>query len=159
MKKQTLFRKRPIFFLTLCLTFVFWLFFLTKIIIEQLTVPEPKVIPAFLNTDSICPADLKSFSNKAELLNNTTARISLSCIPGGQENNWSAKQLLSFMQQYDKQIRLISSHKEKNYTDYYFYSPKISQNSQTAPTTNFNLQTAVSHNYVYFGIPMIQYDF
>ncbi len=159
MQKYLFIRKRPILFFTLCLALLFWLFFLTHTVTKQFTMLSNKSIPAFLNTDCICPADLESLSQKAELLNQTTARIPLSCFPDEQEHNWSEKQLLSLLQQYDSQICLISAQKEKNYTDYYFYSPKISQDSQTALTENFNLQAAITHNYVYFGIPLIQYDF
>lgn len=159
MKKQIFFRKRPIFFLTLCLAFLFWLFFLTQVITAQFAAPAQKAIPAFLNTDNACPADLKSLSKKAEILNENTARISLSDVSDGQDNNRLKEHLLLLLQQYDGQIRLISAHKEKNYADYYFYSPKISQNNPTASTKGFNLHAAITHNYVYFGIPLIQYDF
>ena len=158
MKKQIFSGKRLIIFLTLCLASIFWLFFLTQLLTVQFTTPSQKAIPAFLNTDNLCPADLKSLSKKAEFLNETTARISRSYVSGEPDNNWSEKQLLTLLQQYDRQIRLISYHKDKNYTDYYFYSPKITQNNP-ALTQNFNLQTAVTQNYVYFGIPLIQYDF
>jgi len=159
MQKHLFFRKRPILFFTLCLTFLFWLFFLTHTVTKQFALLSQKSIPAFLNTDCICPADLKSLSQKAELLNKTTIRIPLSYIPNVQEHNRSEKQLLSLLQQYDSQICLISVQNEKNYADYYFYSPKINRDSRTALTENFNLQAAITHNYVYFGIPMIQYDF
>ncbi len=160
MIKQLFTGRRPIFLLTLCLTLLFWLFLLAHTVITQFTPLTQKTIPAFLNTESIQTSTLESLSSEAEILNKTTARIPLSTLPGCQPKNLpGADSLLSLLNQYDRKLQLVSCHREKNYADFYFYSPKIRQYCQPASFGNFNLQTAVTDKYVYLGIPLIQYDF
>ncbi len=160
MMKQLFAGRRPIFFLTLCLTFLFWLFLLAHTVITQFTSLSQKTIPAFLNTETIQQTTLESLFSEAEILNKTTARIPLSAVPGCQPKRLPGQNsILSLLNQYDGKLQLISCHREKNYTDFYFYSPKVNQYCQPASFGNFNLQTAVTDKYVYFGIPLIQYDF
>lgn len=69
----------------------------------------------------------------------------------------SPEEVLSYLQSYDKDIRLISSHQENNYLDLYFYSPLLQKSSEKS--SSFNLQAAVTKNHTYFGTPFINYDF
>ena len=69
----------------------------------------------------------------------------------------SPQEVLSYLQSYDKDIRLISSHQENNYLDLYFYSPLLQKSSENS--SPFNMQVAVTKNHTYFGTPFINYDF
>lgn len=140
MKKRLFTNHQSLFFIALCLTFVFWLFFLVQTVSDNLIVPSEKAIPAFLNTN--------------------TVRIPISYFCDNDTDDLSDKQtIINYLKKYDQQIRLISCHKEKNYTDFYFYSPNIHQTNSSPLTEDFNLQAAVTQKYVYFGTPLIQYDF
>jgi hypothetical protein len=135
MGKNFLTGRRPLLLLTLCLTLLFWLCLLVQIATTTLLASSQKAIPAFVRLS------VSSISND------------ISDCPADKDA------LLAYLQNYDKQIQLISCHTEKNYTDCYFFSPKIKQNGQDAILGSFNLQAAITQKYVYFGIPLISYDF
>lgn len=166
MKRRLFTSNRPLFFITLCLTFIFWLFLLMHIVSTQFFAPSQKAIPAFLNTGNNQSSylnaayTLNKSSSELTLLNTTTVRLPVSYFCDNNTNKLSDTQLiLTFLKKQDNQIRLISCHEEKNYTDLYFFSPKISHSISSPLTGNFNLQVAVTQKYVYFGLPLIQYDF
>lgn len=166
MKKRLFTNNRPLFFITLCLTFIFWLFLLMHIVSTQFFTPSQKAIPAFLNTSNNqsyylnTAYTLDKSNSELTLLNETTVRLPVSYFCDKNTNQLSDKQMmLTFLKKHDKQIRLISCHEEKNYTDLYFFSPKISHSISSPLTGNFNLQIAVTQKYVYLGLPLIQYDF
>ena len=65
------------------------------------------------------------------------------------------------LKQYDKNLSLISSYTADNYTDYYFYSPKLCNEKNITPVSNgFNIHLAITQSgKVYLGLPYIDYDF
>lgn len=119
-----------IFIITLCLTMICWIFLFVQLISSHLLLPAQKAIPAF---QSIANSNFQNTPDK-----NTVC---------------------SLLKTYDSDIRLVSCHKEKNYTDLYFYSPAIQKEKTGNSSRNFNVQAVITKKYIYFGSPFIQYDF
>ena len=143
------------------LTCLCWLFVLTQLI-SSLASPI-KSIPAFLSlqvntteeptdsqkedeTETVIPA-----FRPASLIPTATSQLSTNTVFSSPE------EVLSYLQSYDKDIHLISSHQENNYLDLYFYSPLLQKSSEN--NSPFNIQVAVTKNHTYFGTPFINYDF
>lgn len=130
MKKEIHKYNSFILYITLCLTLICWIFLFMQLIRNHILSASQKAIPAF---ESAINIDFKTPPDK-----NT---------------------VYTLLKKYDSDIRLVSCHVEKNYTDLYFYSPAISKKETGTNTRNFNLQAVITKNRVYFGSPFIQYDF
>lgn len=165
-------KKRPygkqLFFTSIaCLAFFFWMcFFIQTLRANPLSDNLSNAIPAFLNTDSQASSyDItEPFTHKGskELcrLNQTTSRISISSLScKEQKDSFKANDVTALLKEFDRHTILISHHKEKTYTDFYFYSPRLAEMQGSSSDRNFNLQAAVTKKYVYLGIPLISYDF
>lgn len=119
-----------IFYITLCLTMICWIFLFMQLIYSHILSQSQKAIPAF---QSVANSNFQTPPNK-----NT---------------------IYALLKEYDADIRLVSCHEENNYTDLYFYSPAVQKKENGKSTRNFNLQAAITKTHVYFGSPFIQYDF
>lgn len=146
--KQLLQKKQsPIIYITLCLAMLCWLFLFAQIITEHIIFPPQQAIPAFQPVSS-----------------NTEDTSMLSCTVSAfsdiyQNTSPNEQSIYSFLKQYDSDIRLISCHQEKNYTDLYFYSPLLQDKFPINTSRQFNLQVAITDTSIYFGTPFLQYDF
>lgn len=129
---KNLFYKRNsfLFYITLYLTLICWFFLFVQLISSHFLTSSHKAIPAF---QSIAATSFET--------------------PPDQNT------IYKLLKEYDSDIRLISCHKEHNYTDLYFYSPAIHNEKLWKNTREFNLQVAITKTHVYFGNPIIQYDF
>jgi len=107
-----------------------WIFLFLQLICSHILSPAQKAIPAF---QAIANSNFETPPDK-----NT---------------------VYTLLKKYDSDIRLVSCHEEKNYTDLYFYSPAIQKKEDRKNSKNFNLQAAITRSHVYFGSPFIQYDF
>ena len=128
--KKIIQHHKSLFYITLCLTLICWIFVFIQLITNYIPAASQKVIPAFQsieNTEFPTPPDSGT--------------------------------VYTLLKKYDSGIHLVSCHKEKNYTDLYFYSPVIHHAETKKNTRNFNLQVAITRTHTYFGTPMIQYDF
>lgn len=166
MNRNKHYAKQFFFTSVVCLAFFFWMCFFIQTIHTGSLCGSSNVIPAFLNTDSQTASyDITSFlslkdTEKLCRLNRNTIRIpifSLTCRE--QKDSFETNAVTAFLKKFDKNIILVSSHKEKNYGDFYFYSPKLSKTHTFSSNIGFNLQAAVTQKYVYLGIPVISYDF
>ncbi|MCD7825548.1 MAG: hypothetical protein LUH14_06280 [Clostridiaceae bacterium] len=128
---QRLFTKRNTIamFAIFFLTLICWIFALGQLINHYFS-DSSRAIPAFLNEQT----------------------ISCSVVSTPEE-------ITDYLKQYDNSISLISCHEEKNYTDMYFYSPVLAKRFPENSCREFNLQVALTKDKVYFGNPIIQYDF
>lgn len=138
-----------------------WLFALTQLI-SSLASPI-KSIPAFLSLQANAAGDSTSSQKEDEIETVIPAFRPSSLIPTTASQLStdmvfsSPEEVLSYLQGYDKDIRLVSSHQESNYLDLYFYSPLLQKSSNN--NSFFNMQVAVTKNRTYFGTPFINYDF
>lgn len=113
-----------------------WLFLFMQLISSHILSIPQKAIPAFQSI-----AD-------SEFLSSSVCTSAAS----------TSENVYAFLKEYDSDIRLVSCHEEKNYTDLYFYSPVIQKRNQKN-TRTYNLQVAITDTHIYFGSPFIQYDF
>lgn len=145
--KRIIFQKQqPIFYITLCIALICWLFLFGQILTSYVFTASSKAIPAFLSV--------------TDTHENTSTPSMYSCpVSALGSDTPDSDTIYQFLKQYDRDIRLISCHKEKNYTDIYFYSPILQQNAVSDDNRNFNLQVAITDTKVYFGTPFLQYDF
>lgn len=152
-----------ILYLSISFALICWILVLTQFI-SQNTITSQDAIPAYktqYDTSSkiLSSADINSFvtfpqnttlsfTNTNFFNENTTSKV-----------NTQAQQLLNYLKKGDKDICCVFSHKEKNYTDYYFFSPALAACIKARTNQNFNLQIAVTKNTVYLGIPFIRTSF
>lgn len=128
--------------IAIALTIICWLFAFFHQVNSHYSLGSREAIPAFeTNTTISYPT--------ARILSSSFLSHSLS----------SENSIYAYLRQYDSAIEMISCHHEKNYTDLYFYSPKIQKKTPQKKQRNFNLQVAITHNKVYFGSPFIKDTF
>jgi len=191
MQKRNCFIMRPLFSLAILIALLSWLFVFAQIISSIPLLSSQKVIPAF---QIIAPVKTslrpEPIDAKMEWINENTVRIPISYIqdletkknifnslqsqPSDPSLNGDKEKIYTLFNQYDKKIQLLSFQQEKNYTDYYFYSPKLEHDAendkkdflQTMPRKkqdtslqDFNMQVVITKKYLYLGIPSVQYDF
>lgn len=136
-----------------------WFFALTQFI-SRMASPI-KSIPAFLSLQADISEDSSIQKEETEAAIPAFRPSSLMPAKASQLSTntvfSSPEEVLSYLQGYDKDIRLISSHQENNYLDLYFYSPILQKSSGI--NSPFNMQVAITKNHTYFGTPFINYDF
>ena len=103
-----------------------------------------QAVTAFSTSSVNCP----DYSPEIKMINKNTYELSY--------NN-----TFDILKQYDKNLSLISSYTAGNYTDYYFYSPKLCNEKNITPVSNgFNIHLDITkYGKVYLGLPYIDYDF
>lgn len=166
--KNTIFYGKRSFMLCLsCLAFFFWICFFIQTVSVHFPVSTNEAIPAFLNTHSNISSNnaftpfSQDYADEFCQLNQTTIRLPISCLsPQKTSDSFSdTAAVTTFLKQYDSRSTLLSSHKEKNYTDFYFYCPQYAKYSTSSINSPFTLQAAITAKYLYIGIPFISYDF
>ncbi len=190
-QKRNYFIMRPLFSLTILIALLSWLFVFAQVISSIPLLPSQKVIPAFQITAPVkTPLRSEPINTKIEWINENTVRIPISYIQNlktkknffsslqaqssGSPLNKNKEEIYTFFNQYDKEIQLLSFQQEKNYADYYFYSPRLEHDTENSkkyllqkiltkkPDTSlqdFNMQVVITKKYLYLGIPSVQYDF
>lgn len=161
-------RNLPAIFI-LVLTGLCWAIALSQLI-SSIEFSPAKSIPAFLSLqDGTAQASINNQASIDEETKQEEAKTAIPAFRPANQTSTEASQLstdmifsspeeaLSYLQSYDKDIRLVSSHQEANYLDLYFYSPRLQRSLEN--NSSFNIQVAVTKNHTYFGTPFINYDF
>lgn len=152
-----------LFYITICLALICWIFVLTQFISSS-TITSQDAIPAYKTQSDIFSKNNPQSTKKSLSGSNGSSAISFSISDFFQKTlpntaNSYQQQLFTYLKERDNTIQCISWHEEKNYTDYYFYSPVLAARMKTRPCQNFNLQVAITKNTIYFGTPFIQTSF
>lgn len=148
MKKIFYKKEQPFICIALCFALICWIFLFAQIISNYFLAPVQKAIPAFQSEAAISSATPSMIT------------YSISDFSISQKGKFPDQNTIyTFLKRYDKNIKLVSYHKENNYTDLYFYSPLLQQNTANKSNGNYNIQAAITNTKVYFGTPFINFDF
>lgn len=125
---------------------------------------EPQAIPAFQNE---IKGNLEEFPSEESIpafKTNQTIEYRTN-----EQNNVTRENVSDYVgtlcASLDADCRKISSHTEKNYTDFYYYSPILAEKYKIDSVTGSNLQIAFTWDkngnlsHIYMGFPNIDYDF
>lgn len=139
------------------------------------TIPDSETIPAYQNETIPEPETIPAFQSAATPLSDavpiyeTDKSQTLETLPVPKQltRESAMNDCRSMANQLDPYATLLSSHSDKNYSDFYFFSPSLKKQLQISPVTSTgsNLQIVFVWNedgscrHIYLGIPFIEYCF
>lgn len=139
------------------------------------TIPDSETIPAYQNETIPGAETVPAFQNKTISLQDAkpiyqtkeSQTLEIPFVSKQLTRESASNHCQSMADRLDSDAALLSSHSDKNYSDFYFFSPFLKKQLQIAPTssTGSNLQIVFVWNndgscrHIYLGIPCIEYCF